>query len=100
MRGIPNDGLIEIANLKLDIAAGVSDRAKIAHVAIPTNPNLRPLWKRAASHSIEPLIVANGIAPYVGVRRSGHFALTDILEAKRASAGSSNTLLVFHGCKT
>ena len=56
MRRISDDGLVEIANLNLDFAAGVSDWAKIAHVAIAANPNLRPLWGSAplstlSSHS-------------------------------------------------
>jgi hypothetical protein len=53
MRGIPDDGLVEIANLNLDFAVGVSDRAKIAHMAIAANPNLRALGERAnlSSHS-------------------------------------------------
>ena len=55
MRRISDDGLIKIANLNLDFAAGVSDRTKIAHVAIAANPNLRPLGERAAFHSFEPL---------------------------------------------
>src|ERR1700690_1478958 len=73
MRWISDDGLVEIANLNLDFAAGVSDRAKIAHVAIAANPNLRPLGKRAAFQPFEPLIVANRIAPHVGMRGSGLF---------------------------
>ena len=49
MRRISDDGLVEIANLNLDFAAGVSDRAKIAHMAIAANPNLRPLWSALLS---------------------------------------------------
>src|ERR1700689_5074863 len=96
MRWISDDGLVEIANLNLDFAAGVSDRAKIAHVAIAANPNLRPLGKRAAFQPFEPLIVANRIAPHVSMRGSGHFALTNVFQAKRASAGTGETLFVFH----
>ena len=50
MRRISDDGLVKITNLNLDFAPGVSDRTKIAHVAIAANPNLRPLGKRAAFH--------------------------------------------------
>src|SRR3984885_1568747 len=98
MRGISDDGLIEIANLNLDFAPGVSDRAKIAHVAIAANPNLRPLGKRAAFHSFEPPIVANRIAPHVSMRGSGHFALANVFQARRATAGTGDTLFVFHDC--
>ena len=98
MDRISNDSLIEIANLNLDFAPGVSDRTKIAHVAIAANPNLRPLGKRAAFHSFEPLIVANRIATYVSVRGSGHFALTNVFQARSASARTGDTLLVFHDC--
>ena len=98
MRRISDDGLVEIANLNLDFAAGVSDRAKIAHVAIAANPNLRPLWERAAFHSFEPLVIANRIAPHVSMRRSGHLALANVFQTRRASAGTGDTLFVFHDC--
>ena len=45
MSRISDDGLIKITNLNLDFAPGVSDRTKIAHMAIAANPNLRPLWE-------------------------------------------------------
>ena len=61
MRRVPDDGLIEIANLNLDFPPAVSDRAKIAHVAIATNPDSRPLGKRAAFQSFEPLVIAHGL---------------------------------------
>ena len=93
---ISEDGLIEITNLNLDLAAGVSDRAKIADVAIPANPDRRPLGKRAAFHSFEPLVIANRIAPYVGMRGSRHLALADVFQKRRASAGTDDTLFVFH----
>jgi hypothetical protein len=96
MGWISDDGLIEITNLNLDFASCVSDRTKIAHVAIAANPNLRSLGKRAAFHSFEPLIVANRIAPYVSMRGSGHFALTNVFQARRASARTGDTLFVFH----
>jgi hypothetical protein len=96
MRRISDDSLIEIANLNLDFAPGVSDRTKITHMAITANPNLRPLGKRAAFHSFEPLIVANRIAPYVSMRGSGHFALADVFQARSAPARTSDTLFVFH----
>src|SRR5580700_9835474 len=96
MRRISDDGLVEIANLNLDFAAGVSDRAKIAHVTIAANPNLRPLGERAAFHSFKPLVIANRISPHVSMRGSGHFALTDIFQARRASARAGDTLFVFH----
>jgi hypothetical protein len=96
MRWISDDSLIEIANLNLDFASCVSDRTKIAHVAIAANPNLRSLGKRAAFHSFKPLIVANRIAPHVSVRGSGHFALTNVFQARRASAGTGGTLFGFH----
>jgi hypothetical protein len=98
MGWISDDGLIEIANLNLDFASCVSDRTKIAHVAIAANPNLRPLGKRAAFHFFEPLILANGIAPYVSMRGSGHFALTNVFQVRSASARTGDTLLVFHDC--
>ena len=62
MRRISDDGLIEIANLNLDFPPAVSDRAKIAHVAIAANPDSWPLGKRAAFQSFEPLVIANRIA--------------------------------------
>src|SRR5580700_1498295 len=98
MRRISDDGLVEIANLNLDFAAGVSDRAKIAHVAIAANPNLRPLGKRTAFHSFEPLVIANRIAPHVSMRGSGHLALANVFQTRRASAGTGDTLFVFHDC--
>ena len=98
MRRISDDGLVEIANLNLDFAAGVSDRAKIAHVAIAANPNLRPLGERAAFHSFEPLVIANRIAPHVSMRGSGHLALANVFQTRRASAGTGDTLFVFHDC--
>ena len=96
MRRISDDRLVKITNLNLDFAFCVSDRTKIAHMAIAANPNLRPLGKRAAFHSFEPLIVANRIAPHVSVWGSGHFALTNVFQARRASAGTGDTLFVFH----
>jgi hypothetical protein len=96
MGWISDDGLIEIANLNLDFASCVSDRTKIAHMAIAANPNLRPLGKRAAFHSFEPPIVANRIAPHVSMRGSGHFALANVFQARRATAGTGDTLFVFH----
>jgi len=54
MRRIPNDGLIKIANLNLDFTPAVSDGPKIAYMAIATNPDSRPLGKRAAFQSFEP----------------------------------------------
>ena len=98
MRWISDDGLVEITNLNLDFASCVSDRTKIAHVAIAANPNLRPLGKRAAFHSFEPPIVANCIAPHVSVRGSGHFAVANVFQARRASARTGDTLFVFHDC--
>ena len=98
MRRISDDGLVEIANLNLDFAAGVSDRAKIAHVAIAANPNLRPLRERAAFCSFKPLVIANRIAPHVSMRRSGHLALANVFQTRRASAKTGDTLFVFHGC--
>ena len=98
MRRISDDSLVKITNLNLDFALGVSDRTKIAHMAIAANPNFRPLRKRAAFHSFEPLIVANRIAPYVSMGRSGHFALTNVFQARSASARTGDTLFVFHDC--
>jgi hypothetical protein len=83
------------SKLNLDFAPGVSDRTKIADMAIAANPNLRPLGKRATFHSFEPLIVANRIAPYVSVRGSGHFALTNVFQTRRPSARTGDTLFVF-----
>ena len=109
MRRISDHGLIEITNLNLDFAPGVSDRAKIAHVAIAANPDRRPLGKRAAFHSFEPLVIANRIAPHVSVRGSGHLAVANFFQKGRASIGTGNTLFVFHdwsfrpgyrGCRT
>jgi hypothetical protein len=96
MRRISDNSLVKITNLNLDFAPGVSDRTKIAHMAIAANPNLRPLGKRAAFHSFEPLIVANRIAPDVSMRGSSHFALANVFQARRASAGTGDTLFVFH----
>src|SRR5271163_4304429 len=96
MRRVSDDSLVKITNLNLDFAPGVSDRTKIAHMAIAANPNLRPLGKRAAFQPFEPLIVANRIAPHVSMRGSGHFALTNVFQARRASAGTGDTLFVFH----
>src|ERR1700679_3453394 len=96
MRWISDDGLIEIANLNLDFAAGVSDRAKIAHVAIAANPNLRPLWERAAFHSFQPFVIPNQISRHVRMRRSGLFALGNVFQARRAPAGTGDTMFVFH----
>src|ERR1700722_10165943 len=96
MRRISDDSLIEIANLNLDFSLGISDRTKIAPVTIAANPNLRPLGKRAAFHSFEPLIVANRIAPYVSVRGSGHFALTNVFQVRSPSARTGDSLFVFH----
>src|SRR5882757_2184736 len=98
MRWISDDRLVKITYLNLDFASCVSDRTKIAHMAIAANPNLRPLGKRAAFHSFEPLIVANRIAPHVSVRGSGHFAFTNVFQARRTSARTGGTLFVFHDC--
>src|ERR1700722_9988557 len=56
------------------------------------------LGKRAAFHSFEPLIVANRIAPHVSMGGLGHFALTDVFQARRASARTGDTPFVFHDC--
>jgi hypothetical protein len=96
MRRIPDHGLIEITNLNLDFPPGVSDRAKIAHVAIAANPDRRPLGKRSAFHTLEPLVIANRIAPHVSVRGSGHLAVANFFQKGRASIGTGNTLFVFH----
>ena len=61
MRRIPDDGLIEIANLNLDFPPGVSDRPKIAYMAIAANPDRRPFGKCAAFQSFKPLVIANRI---------------------------------------
>jgi hypothetical protein len=98
MRRVSDDSLVKITNLNLDFAPGVSDRTKIAHMAIAANPNLRPLGKRAAFQPFEPLIVANRIAPHVSMRRSGHLALANVFQTRRASAGTGDTLFVFHDC--
>ena len=95
MRRISDDGLVEIANLNLDFAAGVSDRAKIAHVAIAANPNLRPLWERAAFHSFEPLVIANRIAPHESMRRSGHLALGMFSKRDARPPGPATLCLFF-----
>jgi hypothetical protein len=98
MRRISDDSLIEIANLHLDFAPGVSNRTKIAHMAIAANPNLRPLGKRAAFRSFEPLVVANRIATHVSMRGLGHLALANVLQTRRSSSGADDTLFVFHDC--
>ena len=96
MRRISDDRLVEIANLNLNFAAGVSSRAKIAHVAVAANPNFWPLGERAAFHSFEPLVIPNGIAPHVSVRGSSHLTLANVFQARRPSAGTGHTLFVFH----
>src|ERR1700722_18023346 len=96
MRRISDDRLVEIANLNPDFAAGVSDRAKIAHVAVAANPNLWPLWERAAFHPFEPLVIPNGIAPHVSMRGSSYLALANVFQARRPSTGTGHTLFVFH----
>jgi hypothetical protein len=109
MRRIPDHGLIEIANLNLDFPPGVSDRPKIAYVAIAANPDRRPLRKCAAFHSFEPLVLANRISPYIGAGGSGHFALANFFQERFASPGTCHTLFVLHdwcfspgyrGCQT
>jgi hypothetical protein len=98
MRRVSDDSLVKITNLNLDFAPGVSDRTKIADMAIAANPNLRSLGKRAAFHSFEPLVIANRIAPHVSMRGSGHLALANVFQTRRASAGTGDTLFVFHDC--
>jgi hypothetical protein len=95
MRRISADRLIEITNLNLDFAAGASDRAKIAHVAIATNPNLRALGKRADFHSVEPLVIANRIAPHVSARLSGHLALANFSRRDGRPSGRATLCLFF-----
>src|ERR1700733_8594346 len=96
MRRVSDDCLVEIANLNPDFATGVSDRAKITHVAVAANPNLWPRGERAAFHYFEPLIIPNGIAPHVSIRGSSHLALANVFQARRPSAGTGHTLFVFH----
>src|ERR1700722_19833753 len=95
MRWISDDGLIEITNLNLDFASCVSDRTKIAHVAIAANPSLRPLVKRAAFHSFEPPIVANRIAPHVSMRGSGHLLLRMFSRRDARPPGRATPCLFF-----
>src|SRR5271168_4290747 len=95
MRRISDDRLVEIANLNLDYPPGVSDRAKIAHVAIAANPDRRPLGKRSTLYSFKPLVIANRIPAHVRVRGSGHLGLANFFQERRASTGTRDTLLFF-----
>ena len=95
MRRVPDDGLIKIANLNLDFPSAVSDRAKIAHVAIPTNPDSRPLGKRAAFQSFEPLVIAHCASPHVSVRGSD-LDLANSFQDRPAAPGTGHALFVFH----
>jgi hypothetical protein len=93
MRRISDDRLVKITNLNL---VAFPNGPRLPTWQSPQNPNLRPLWARAAFRTFEPLIAANRIAPHVSVRGSGHFAFTNVFQARRASAGTGDTLFVFH----
>ena len=55
-----------------------------------------PSGERAAFQSFEPLVVADRVAPHVSTRGSGHLALANVVQARRASVGTGHTLFVFH----
>jgi hypothetical protein len=45
MRWITHNRLIKVAYLYIDLSISVCQRAKVAKVAIATNPNARSVWQ-------------------------------------------------------
>ena len=77
MRGIADDGLIEIANLHRDAPFGIGERTKIANVAIATDPNWRSFGDFTSAR-FEPFIKLDRAAANVSVRRARHLKVAGV----------------------
>lgn len=73
MRGIADDGLVEVTDLDVDLALGIGHRAQVADVAVAADPDGRTFGQAAGLGFIEPVVEAQGAAAHVGVGRAGHF---------------------------
>jgi hypothetical protein len=72
MHGVTDDGLIEVANLNFDFPLRVRYRAKIACVAVTTDPDGRTFRQSPNFRFLQPVIEFDRVAVHVGVRRAGH----------------------------
>jgi len=64
VEGIPNDGLIKIANLDVHVAVGVSERSEISQMAVAADP-YRGSCGQLAAPILQPLIKLDGAsAPF------------------------------------
>ena len=72
MRRISNDGLVEIANLNVNMSVRIGERPEIAEMAIATNPYWRS-GRQGAALGFEPLVKSLRTATHVGVRIARHF---------------------------
>ena len=72
MRRISDDGLVQIANLNLDLSFRIRYRPKIARMTIPADPHRRPLGQPICRPGFQPLVKLRRIAAYIRVRRSRH----------------------------
>ena len=72
MRGVADDGLVEVADLDFDLAVGVGYRAEVADVAVAADPDGRALRELVAGAGLEPFVELEGVAADVGVGRTCH----------------------------
>src|ERR1700678_3789916 len=99
MSRIPNDSLIQVADLDFNSAGGIRDRTEVSRVAVTTDPYRRPFGKRPVFLRFKPFVKLDRVSTHVCMRRSGHFTISRRAEDSLAVFGSGETFLFCH-CKT
>jgi hypothetical protein len=80
VRGVADDGLVEVADFDFDFAVGAGDGAEVADVAVAADPDGRALRKGVVVGSLEPLVELQCVAADVGVGAASHFADSCLFE--------------------
>src|SRR6478736_2260563 len=76
--------LVEIAQLDFDLRIATRNRAQIADVGVPTNPDRRALGDPAALRGRQPFIKLRGATAYVGVSIARHLHVSPSMQLRNA----------------
>ncbi len=71
MRGVADDGLVEVADLDRHAPLAVGEGAEVAEVAIAADPHRRPV-RQVGGPRLQPFVELDRAAAHIGVGRPRH----------------------------
>ena len=88
VRRVADHGLVEVADLDLDAALRVGDRAEVAQVAVAADPDRRARGQRLGRLRLQPFVELARVAAHVGVRGARHLQVAAAGQDRGAILGT------------